>query len=163
MFQVPHDNGFARLRCRECRLPCRSCHKVHDFWPKQSSCGTCPLLLALAGGGLVSARQPARAAPAACLVLPIAAGACRPSACVSPPQRGRGLALGHRWVPVPRAQGVHSRLYCGKIAFEFLIRNALIPSYAYCAPVFSAYLLRLFSSLTIPISGSEVNAPLPPH
>ena len=32
--------------------------------------GTCPLLLSLAGGGLVSARQPARAAPAACVSPP---------------------------------------------------------------------------------------------
>ena len=47
--------------------------------------GTCPLLLSLAGGGLVSARQPARAAPAACVVRPIPAGTRQPSACVSPP------------------------------------------------------------------------------
>ena len=55
-----------------------------DF-PGVTSRGICPLLLSLAGGGLVSARQPARAAPAACVVLPIPAGARQPSACVSPP------------------------------------------------------------------------------
>src|SRR5262245_25274470 len=51
-----------------------------------------------AGGGLVSARQPARAAPAAGLVPPLPTGARRPSG-------GRGLALVYGWVPMPRAQG----------------------------------------------------------
>ena len=101
------------------------CHVDATTW--SMLCGpavladTCPLLLSLTGGGLVSARQPARAAPAARLGWPLPACACRPSACVPPPQHGHGRALVHRWALVPSAQGVHSSLHCGTIAFELSI------------------------------------------
>jgi len=68
-----------------------------------SSRGTCPLLLSLAGASLVSTRQSAGAAPAACLVRLIPAAARWPGACVPLPQRSRGLALVHRWAPMPSA------------------------------------------------------------